>query len=130
MTTWGGGPFDNDEAMDLVVALIKADHEERERRIRTALVLPKDVVQRPEASQAVAAAALVAAANGMPTLDPPELTHMVKAGGIPVDNDALESARAALSRVATGKSAWREEWEQAERLADVERVLEDIRAHL
>jgi hypothetical protein len=130
MAAWGGGPFDNDDAMDFVVELVKAFSEEREQLIRGALALPAGEVERPEAFEAVAAAALVAAANGMKAIEPPEVAELVKAGGIPVDRQARDRARKALSRVVTHGGGWREQWEKADMLPDVEAMLEGLRAHL
>lgn len=64
MGTWGAGPFDNDTAGDFCDSLDEAGAGEREGIVRGALtqVSAADAcVDAPEAEEAVAAAALVAA---------------------------------------------------------------------
>lgn len=126
--TWGYGPFENDEAMDLLVDVLKAFDAERARKIRAALVLPARSLPPSQARQAVAAAALVAAANGMGSLQPPELTHLVKAGGIPADEQTLGQARAALARIAD--SGQQEAGARGGLPAEVRQVFEEITDHL
>jgi hypothetical protein len=129
VAAWGQGPFENDEAMDLLVQLVKAFELEREQRIRSALLLPSGHVPGSEAREAVAAAALIAAANGMPALEPPETAHLMRGGGIPVDEETRRRARTALTRVSAA-SEWRDGWEEAELLTEVQRVVDGIGFYL
>ncbi|MEU7568555.1 DUF4259 domain-containing protein [Streptomyces fradiae] len=64
MGTWDVGPFDNDTAADFCGALDEAAEGEREGVVRDALlcvIRTADYLEAPEAEEAVAAAALVAA---------------------------------------------------------------------
>lgn len=128
--TWGHGPFDNDEAMDLLVDVLKAFDGERARKIRAALALPARTLPPTQARQAVAAAALVAAANGMGSLQPPELAHLVKAGGIPSDEQTLAQARAALARIAGPAGGPGQSAAGGELPDEARRVFEEITDHL
>ena len=129
MAAWGEGPFENDEGMDLLVQLVKAFEREREQRIRSALLLPAGHVARSSARTALAAAALVAAANGMPSLAPPEAEHVLRAGGIPVDEETRRTARTALTRVSAA-SEWRDGEEEVGLLPDVQKVVDGIGFYL
>ncbi|MFC8095227.1 DUF4259 domain-containing protein [Streptomyces sp. NPDC057301] len=64
MGTWGVHPFDNDTAADFANDLDDAAMAERQSLVRRALLRAagdRDYLEAPEAEEAVAAAALVAA---------------------------------------------------------------------
>ncbi|MER6282315.1 DUF4259 domain-containing protein [Streptomyces sp900105245] len=64
MGTWDIGPFDNDTAADFANALDDAAEGERERLVRGVLMRAvdnQDYLEAPDAEEAVAAAALIAA---------------------------------------------------------------------
>jgi hypothetical protein len=127
---WGCGPFENDDALDLLVELGDAAAEDQPRRIRLALILPEGYVQVSASSAAVAAAALVAAANGMPLQGPAEAAGLVQSGAVPVGDEVRQLAGAALVRVAGDDSEWRELWDEAGLLTEAASTLEQIQAHL
>jgi hypothetical protein len=108
MGAWGPGPFDNDDAADFITTLTDAAQGDRAGLVETALILPDGYLEIPEASAAVAVAALVAAANGMRMDMPAEATELMRQGGIPSGADARELARAALARVTGPDSEWRQ----------------------
>jgi hypothetical protein len=124
---WDMGPFGNDDALDFVGKLADLAGPERAQQLLAALALPHGFVEAPRASEAVAAAALVAAGNGMPV---PVVEELFRSGTVPVDDHARARARAALSRVTGEESEWRELWEEAGLLAGVTGVLESIRRYL
>lgn len=130
MGAWGSGPFENDDALDLLAELAEARSEDRAQRIRTALTLPAGYVEASAASAAVAAAALVAMANGMPLDEPAQAAEVAHSGGVPVDDEVRQLAGQALGRVAGKDSEWRELWDGVGLLPEATRALEPIRASL
>jgi hypothetical protein len=127
---WGSGPFENDDALDLLAELAEARSEDRARQIRTALTLPAGYVEAPASSAAVAAAALVAMANGMLLREPAQAVEIAQSGAVPVDDEVRQLASRALARVAGQDSEWRELWDDAGLLAEATRTLEPIRDYL
>lgn len=97
MGAWNTGPFDNDDAGDFVGDLLR----EGLQAVGGVLQIAFDVeeLEAPEASQAVAAAAFLAAVNsGQDQLIPKELKALAKecAGSHP---ELILLARKVLSRV-------------------------------
>jgi hypothetical protein len=102
---WGAGAFENDEALDLLADLEAAPPGGRGPRVRAALTLPDGEVGSVAANEAVAAAALVAAATGMP-LDRPDAALLAGSGSLPIDPATRSLAAAALAALAgLGSSA-------------------------
>ncbi len=130
MGAWGSGPFDNDDAADLLTELAGMDAAGRAQRVQTALILPDGYLEVDSGSMAIAAAALVAAAIGMPLDGPVEAQELIRSGTIPSDDQIRANARAALSRVSAGDSEWHELWAEADSLAEVEGMLASIRLSL
>jgi hypothetical protein len=130
MGAWGNGPFDNDDAADLLTELAGIDAAGRAQRVQTALILPDGYLDVDSGSMAIAAAALVAAASGMKLDGPVEAQELIRSGTIPSDDQIRAHARAALSRVSTGDSEWHELWAEADSLAAVEGMLTNIRLSL
>jgi hypothetical protein len=133
VAAWGSGPFDNDEAMDFVVDLVKAFDDDRAERVRAALELP-DRLDQPQALRAVAAAALVAsgtAGDEEPDAgtDPPYVTQLARADGIPVDDGTREQARDALARVLKAEDEWRGPYGDL-LVSNVRETVEELRARL
>src|SRR6266851_3751006 len=125
MGAWGSGPLDNDDA-DLV-GLPAAG---RVQRLRAALMLPDGYLQVDDANAAVAAAALVAASNGMSLPGPAEVEELIQSGTIPPDSQVYALARAALERVNGENSEWHDLWAEAGSLAEAVAVLDSIQLHL
>ena len=130
MGAWGSGPFDNDDAADLLTELAGMDAAGRAQRVQTALILPDGYLEVDSGSMAIAAAALVAAAIGMPLDGPVEAQELIRSGTIPSDDQIRANARAALSRVSAGDSEWHELWAEADSLAEVEGMLASVRLSL
>lgn len=127
MGAWDTGPFDNDDAADLLIELADMDAADRARRVQTALTLPEGYVEVDAGSLAIAAAALVAACNGMPLDEPAEARDLIRSGTIPSEDRIRAHALTALSRVSTGDSEWYQLWAESESLAEVEGMLANIR---
>jgi Domain of unknown function (DUF4259) len=130
MGAWDIGPFDNDDAADFVADLSEMPAAGRAGRVRAALTLPDGYLQMDNASAAVAAAALLAAANGMAVAGHDEVDELVQSGTIPRDGEIRARASAALARVQGGDSEWSELWADGGSLAEATAVLDSIRLHL
>jgi hypothetical protein len=130
MGAWGIGPFDNDDAGDLLAELAGMNGLGRAQRVKTALILPDGYLGVDSGSMAIAAAALVAAASGMPLDGPVEAEELIRSGTIPSDDEIRAHTRAALARVNTDESEWHELWAEADSLAEVEGTLTNIRLSL
>jgi hypothetical protein len=131
MGAWDSGPFGNDDALDFLDYLAEMTDAERVPRIRAALEMGAGYLEGPEACAAVAAAALVAVANGMPPDEVLMSGEMSWASTtVPADDRTRAQARAALARVGGADSEWRELWEEAGLLAEAVTVLDGIRDHL
>lgn len=130
MGAWGSGPFDNDDAADFVADLIGMAAAGRAQQLRAALTLPDGYLQVDDASMAVAAAALIAASNGMQVTGPAAAEELIQPGTVPVDEQIRALAGAVLSRVSGDESEWRDLWAEAGSLAEVTDVLNNIRLYL
>jgi Domain of unknown function (DUF4259) len=131
MGAWGPGVFENDDAMDYAYDLAASDDWSV---VGNALVLvasaPADsYIEAPEASAALAAAEVVAAALGAPGPGiPPEVVDWVADHGGDVSTAVALSALRATERVAASSElaelwaeAGPEEWRAS--LADLQRRL-------
>ena len=130
---WGIDPFENDHAADFLSELADMAADRRSERMRAALALPAGYVEIREASEAVGAAALVAAADGMPTRAPVDAVESVQARTVLGNREFREFrdlARVALSRLANSESEWRDLWDEAGLLAEASSTLDRIRASL
>ncbi len=98
MGAWGLGPFDNDDAADWVYTL----EDEGLPAIESALDLGDGYVEAPAASEAVAAAAVVARAKGVAVSTSEEVeAWLTSAGSVDVVTLAPHAA-AALEQVLEG----------------------------
>jgi hypothetical protein len=130
MGAWGSGSLDNDDAADFVADLVGLPAAGRVQRVRAALMLPDSYLQVDDANVAVAAAALVAASNGMSLPGPAEVEGLIQSGTIPPDSQVCALARAALERVNGENSEWHDLWAEAGSLAEAVGVLNSIQLHL
>jgi hypothetical protein len=99
-------------------------------RIRAALDGDDGYLELTEGCAAVAAAALVAVANGMPPGEARLPDGVDWADTVPADSEVRAQARAALDRVSGTGSEWRELWEAEGSLTEAVTVLDSIREHL
>ncbi len=113
MGAWGIGPFDNDDAQDFVLDLADVPDDELARRLAEALALPSGYLEVPEASIAVAAAALVAVGAGMAPPESPTVCEFMANRSVPTTTALREAAKAALDRVASQDSELWELWQDA-----------------
>ena len=131
MGAWGAGTFENDDAMDWVYEL----EEEGLKAVAAALkpvaaAKPKDYIEAPDASNALAAAEVVAALSGKPAKKlPEEVTAFVKSAKAKPDAGLLESARKAVARVQTS-SELKELWDDGENPKEWAAAVADLASRL
>ncbi|MFD8538522.1 DUF4259 domain-containing protein [Streptomyces rubrogriseus] len=115
MGTWDIHPFDNDTAADFANDLDDADTLERVALIRTVLMRAahsKDYLEAPEAEEAVAAAALVAAQCS--DTEPGSIPYGPEEPIPTLPADLRLVAVEALDRVLADESELSELWEESE----------------
>ena len=114
MGTWGSGPFENDNAADWVYDLEDADDltlaMDALERVRGS-----DYVDADDASIAIAAAEVVAAAGGRPHADLPEdVRRWIITNGVTLDPEHSEEAAAAVARIRGEDSELSELWDEGD----------------
>lgn len=120
MGTWGRGPFDNDDAADVLADLGSLTPPERAAVVTSLLAAPSpDYLEVDEGQTLVALAALVAASLGHPVDGADAVRELLDTGGIPTDPQTRRLAVAALQRVGGADSEWAELWDEAESLGTV-----------
>lgn len=129
MGTWGSGPFQNDTASDWVYDLEDADD----------LTLALDALERVRATEyvdaedatvAIAAAEVVAAAGGRPHADlPPEVEAWLGSASVDVEPWHAERAAGAIERIRGDDSELAELWAESDE-ADWRASLDDLTARL
>jgi hypothetical protein len=127
LATWDTGPFDNDTAADWGGEFSEASTEARIEMLEEALRAAADEADYLDvevACEAIAAAAVVAA--GLP--GGPPVDAELEVAGLPLELPEL--ALRALERVVDEDSAWRDRWDDVDRLDDAVAVLDPIRMAL
>ena len=131
MGAWGHGTFDNDDAQDWLW-LLEEDRDGsllRDTLAAVAAAKRNDDVDAPEATRALAAAEVVAAAAGAAPADlPDEARIWLTAHGTAVEDDLADLARAAVSRV-RADSELRDLWDEVGP-ADWLSVVDELAARL
>lgn len=134
MGTWGAGPFDNDDALDLVADLAEATDAEVVDGVRDALAESETqgYLEASAMSEAVAAACLVAARlHGGPAPEVEVVEDFLAAHPFEVDRSLQADAERALARAFDRTdNEWYELWEDADALDVVEATLEPYREAL
>lgn len=128
MGAWGPGSFDNDDALDWLDDLVDGASD----AIRAALeATDAEYLEAPDASSALAAAEVVAAAAGRPAADlPGEVSEWLEEHGTRQAAALAPLARRAVERVRRDselKELW-EEGDPSEWLAAVDGLLERLPA--
>ncbi len=113
MGAWGHGPFDNDSAADWVYELIESNGVDA---VVAALdVAASSYVEVDEGSNAIAAAEVVAAALGRPTVElPDDVVAWLTSHGASFTSVHAALATAAVDRVTNDESELLELWDEAE----------------
>jgi hypothetical protein len=132
MGAWGAGPFDNDDALDLLGELSDLPVNELAGRLEAALALPAEgYLDLVEANAAIAVAALIADARGADfgRLDE-EVRELAQTAGAR-DNARLQDlALTALTRVTGESSEWQDLWSESRSAAEAGAMIANLRSAL
>jgi hypothetical protein len=132
MGAWGLGSFDNDDAADFLAEVTDGSGLASIRAIFST-VLGADYVEAPDASQAIAAVEIVAAALGRPTpaaQNEHALVDWLARTRPTVDTGLTKQAAQALDRILAADSELRELWEEEDEASDWQAAVEDLRSRL
>jgi hypothetical protein len=106
MGTWGTGLFENDDAGDWTMYFLDAPSERLLRAASEAVIGIEDYIERDLGGYALAAAEVVAAANGRPSRDiPPKLRNCAEVNQGVATPELAGQAMAAIDRVMIAESS-------------------------
>ena len=126
MGAWGAGSFENDYAMDWTAGLVEAADASALVEAFDAMPAPGEFLDSPEASMALAAAEVVAAAMGAqgPNL-PAEVIDWVRVHQSEVTPGLAKRAQDAAARI-VADSDLRQLWEESDSFAEWQKVVLDL----
>ncbi|MBX0289595.1 DUF4259 domain-containing protein [Hymenobacter sp. HSC-4F20] len=128
MATWDYHNFDNDAAADLAEEFRSNPNEALLYEVLATAAEAEEELDEEEASQALAAAEIVAAIQGHPTPDfLPGLTLAVN--GMEADEDLAELAQEAVEAV-LNSSALQVRWAESANYANWQQLQQDLLARL
>jgi hypothetical protein len=129
MSRWGSGSFENDDALSFV-AQLNGTEPESLKQILSRAADESDYVAADEGSRVIAAAEVVAAAKGSPSLTiPTEISQWIsKIDGTPSAN-MQDLARRAVNRVRLN-SELKDLWLESDGLNEWSAVLRDLEDRL
>jgi len=107
MSAWASGPFDNDDAVDLMIELEDTPSWDVVRAVFAEVLANPDYVELPQGARAYAAAALLTVAIGKSDVSAQDYHMTLDVMGKP-PADLGDLAKAALKRISTGDSEIRE----------------------
>jgi hypothetical protein len=133
MGAWGNGSFDNDDAADFLADVTDGSDLALVREIFATVLGAEEYLEAPDASQAIAAAEIVAAAVGRPTpaaQEEEELSEWLARVRPPVEPDLIKQAVQVLDRIVGENSELRELWEESDELSEWEATVVTLRSRL
>jgi hypothetical protein len=133
MGTWGIGSFENDDAADFMIDLLDSGDLSLVREVLDNVLTSTEYVEAPDATLAIVAAEIVAAARGRPTPAATQeegLADWLARIRPTIDADLAAQARDALTRILADNSELRELWEETDDLHDWQAVVAELRGHL
>jgi hypothetical protein len=111
---WGCGSFENDDALDWVENSLKPGGQRAVEATLAGVAKGSGYLQAPDASAAVAACEVLAAAQGRPTSDlPPAVAALAKKLSPKPPEPVRKNARDALDRILGRDSELSELWKDA-----------------
>jgi hypothetical protein len=125
MGAWSSGPFDNDDAVDLMIELEDTPSWDAVRTVFADVLANADYVEAPQGARAYAAAALLTIATGKSDVSAQDYHMTLDAMG-PPPAELTDLARAALKRISTGDSEIRELYLDSGSYADWTRIVAAI----
>lgn len=128
MGAWGAGPFENDDALELLEELDDDPLGTLEATLTSVAEAPSDDVDASDAARAVAAAALVAGLCGaqLRRIHPDAAGWVAENTGTLVPPPSLvDVALAALEAVRSGGELW-EVWDEKDAVEEFEATVVDL----
>jgi hypothetical protein len=133
MGAWGPGSFDNDDAADFLADLLDSGDTSLLRETLDNVLTSTEYVEAPDASQAIVAAEVVAAALGRASpaaaRKAPLMAWLARIRPRIDATLALQCADA-LSRILAPNSELRELWEASDEFAEWRATLEELRSQV
>ena len=133
MGAWGNGSFDNDDAADFLSDVTDSSDLTLVREIFAAVLGADKYLEAPDASQAIAAAEIVAAVVGRPTSaaqEEEELSEWIARTKPTADPGLVTQAVQVLDRIVGDNSELRELWEGTDELSNWEETVAAVRSKL
>ena len=133
MGAWGFGSFDNDDAADFLSEVTDSGDVSLLREVIANVLSSTEYVEAPDASQAIVAAEVVAAALGRPTAaaqQEEKLSGWLKRVRPDVDASLVAEASDALTRILAPNSELRELWEDSDDFAEWRASVAELRQQL
>lgn len=129
MGAWAYGSFDNDDAADFLTDVTGHGDLSLIREVFDNMLTSTEYVEAPDASQAIAAAEILAAALGRPTpaaLREDELGQWISRIRPAVEPELVDRARDALTRILAPQSELRELWEDTAEFQDWQAAVKEL----
>ena len=133
MGTWGIGSFENDDAADFMIDVLDSGDLSLIRETLDNVLTSTEYVEAPDATLAIVAAEIVAAARGRPTLaaqQEPGLADWLAHVRPSIDADLVRQARDALARILAENSELRELWEETDEAPAWRAVVDELATQL
>lgn len=133
MGTWGIGSFENDDAADFMIDVLDSGDLSLIREVLDNVLTSTEYVEAPDATLAIVAAEIVAAARGRPTLAAQQeegLADWLARVRPSIDASLLAQARDALTRILAENSELHELWEEADNAHDWRAIVVELGQHL
>lgn len=131
MGAWGTGSFENDGALDWLLALLDSEEGESLAEALRDAIESEDYLEIDGGQYAIAAAETVAALHGAPSADlPDDLIAWVQAYKGQRDPQLATLALQALTRVQAEDSEIYELWEETEDFDEWQGILTDLKMRL
>jgi hypothetical protein len=133
MGAWGFGSFDNDDAADFLADVTESGDLSLIREVLDNVLTSTEYVEAPDASQAIAAAEILAFAIGRPTPAAQQeqaLEQWISRLRPSVEPALVTQARDALVRILAPNSELRELWEDADEFSDWRATVDELARQL
>lgn len=133
MGTWGIGSFENDDAADFMIDALQSGDLSLLGEVFDNVLTSSEYVEAPDATVAIVAAEIVAAALGRPTLAAQQedgLADWLARIRPTIDATTAAQARDALTRILADHSELRELWEETDDFHDWQATVVELGQHL
>ena len=128
---WGHKSFQNDDALDWVENSLKTGGQSAVERAVLRVAKGRGYLEAPEASYAIAACEVLAAAQGRSSPDlPEEVAILAKTLPSTVKDEVRKSARDAIERVLGDQSELNELWMDSKDFQDWKKCVESLKTRI